>query len=98
MAWFRGGERDGAEEEAEWEPPDRGPSAQDQLEQEDRAAQIREAVARLEPVRRWTLLLREVEELSYEEIAELTEVPVGTVRSRLARARRELRRIVEQGA
>jgi len=43
-------------------------------------------------VRRLTLLLREVEEMSYEEIAETTGVPVGTVRSRLARARGDLRR------
>ena len=52
-------------------------------------------MARLEPSRRWTLLLREVEELSYEEIAEMTEVPVGTVRSRLARARDDLRRLIQ---
>ena len=49
----------------------------------------------LEPQRRWTLLLREVEEMSYEEIAEATSVPVGTVRSRLARARDDLRRLLE---
>ena len=52
------------------------------------------AVSRLEPNRRLALLLREVEELSYEEIAEMTGAPVGTVRSRLARAREELRNLL----
>jgi RNA polymerase sigma-70 factor (ECF subfamily) len=40
-------------------------------------------------------LLREVEEMSYEEIAQVTGVAVGTVRSRLARARSELRQQME---
>jgi RNA polymerase sigma-70 factor (ECF subfamily) len=54
-------------------------------------------VTRLEPTRRLTLLLREIEEMSYEEIAEAMDVPVGTVRSRLARAREDLRRLLEAG-
>jgi RNA polymerase sigma-70 factor (ECF subfamily) len=73
---------------------DRSPSPLERLERQDRAAEVRRAVSRLEPTRRLTLLLREVEELSYEEIAEMTGVPVGTVRSRLARARDDLRRLV----
>ncbi len=95
VEWFRGPAGDGDDGTGDWEPPDSSPSALDRLESEDRAAWIRRGVARLEPVRRWTLLLREVEELSYEEIAEMTEVPVGTVRSRLARARADLRSILE---
>jgi RNA polymerase sigma-70 factor (ECF subfamily) len=51
-------------------------------------------VRRLEPTRRLALLLREVEGLSYEEIAEQTGVPVGTVRSRLARARADLKTLI----
>lgn len=58
-------------------------------------AAIREAMARLEPEVREVLLLREVEDLSYEDMAEVLAVPVGTVRSRLHRARADLRRRLE---
>jgi RNA polymerase sigma-70 factor (ECF subfamily) len=44
---------------------------------------------------RETLVLREIEELSYKEIAEVTEVPIGTVMSRLWRARRILAAAVQ---
>ncbi|MCP3978348.1 MAG: sigma-70 family RNA polymerase sigma factor [bacterium] len=93
--WFRG--RGDDDEQGPPEPLDAAPSAEERLEADDRAEAVREAVSRLEPTRRLTLLLREVEELSYEEIAEMTEVPVGTVRSRLARARADLRKIFGAG-
>lgn len=48
------------------------------------------ALSELNEVQRATIWLREVEGFSYAEIAEVTSVPVGTVRSRLARARRDL--------
>jgi RNA polymerase sigma-70 factor (ECF subfamily) len=97
VEWFHGRRSGDDGSEFEWEPADESPSAQDRLEARDRATMIRSAVARLEPTRRLTLLLREVEELSYEEIARMTGVPVGTVRSRLARAREDLRRLVGEG-
>jgi len=93
--WFRGGPGDEDDTGSTFDPPDPQPLATEQLETEDRAAEVRQAVTRLEPTRRLTLLLREVEEMSYEEIAEVTSVPVGTVRSRLARAREDLRRLLE---
>jgi RNA polymerase sigma-70 factor (ECF subfamily) len=49
------------------------------------------AIAELPLHHRETLLLCEVEEMSYQEIAETLSIPVGTVMSRLARARRALR-------
>ena len=51
---------------------------------------IRQLVESLPEPFRETLVLRELEELSYRQIAEITGVPVGTVMSRLARARRML--------
>jgi len=51
---------------------------------------IREALEGLPFEYREILILRELEELSYKEIAQIAEVPLGTVMSRLSRARREL--------
>lgn len=53
--------------------------------------QVREALAQLEPAQREIVLLREYQGLSYEEIAAVLKVPVGTVRSRLFRAKMALR-------
>lgn len=52
---------------------------------------LRQAIAKLEQMDRELLLLREFEQLSYAEIAELLRLPVNTVRSRLFRARTALR-------
>jgi RNA polymerase sigma-70 factor (ECF subfamily) len=52
---------------------------------------IRRAVEALDPEHREVLMLREFEQLSYEEIAALLEIPVNTVRSRLFRARTALK-------
>jgi len=51
---------------------------------------LRAALAALPLEFREAIVLRELEGLSYKEIAEVAEVPVGTVMSRLARARRQL--------
>lgn len=58
------------------------------------AAMVRETVAHLPEPFRETLVLRELEDLSYKEIATLTEVPLGTVMSRLARAREMFARLL----
>ena len=55
---------------------------------------IREGLAKLESTEREILLLREFEQLSYSEIADLLRLPVNTVRSRLFRARLALRDIL----
>ncbi len=55
-------------------------------------ARVLTALAGLPPAFREVLVLREIEELSYNEIADVIGTPVGTVMSRLARARSELRK------
>lgn len=57
----------------------------------DSALWVQAALAQLEPGEREILMLREYEQLSYQEIADLQNVPVNTVRSRLFRARMTLR-------
>src|SRR5467141_700178 len=59
---------------------------------------VRRAVEKLEAMDREILLLREFEQLSYAEIADLLQLPLNTVRSRLFRARTALRNLLEPNA
>jgi RNA polymerase sigma-70 factor, ECF subfamily len=61
------------------------------------AVWVRRAVAKLEPLDREILMLREFEQISYAEIADLLTIPINTVRSRLFRARTALRDLLEPG-
>lgn len=54
------------------------------------------ALARLSPELRETVILRDIEELEYKEVAEVLHVPEGTVKSRLNRGRAELARILRK--
>ena len=71
-----------------YEPADPAVGGNERSEQKDLMEQ---ALARLEPQLRSICLLREIEELSYREIAKTLDIPEGTVGSRLNRARRELK-------
>ena len=80
------------------EPPDpsdlsRPGHALEQAEQERR---VRRALSRLSPEHRAVLVMKDMEGQKYEMIAEILQVPIGTVRSRLHRARLELRGLLEK--
>ena len=66
-----------------------GPS--ERLESEERCRQVRQAISRLAEEHRMVIVLREIDGCCYETIAEILDLPVGTVRSRLYRARMQLR-------
>lgn len=65
-------------------------TARDDAEGDERRTELRRALDALPPKQRAVLTLREIEGLSYEEIAQATELPIGTVMSRLYHARRLL--------
>jgi len=73
------------------EPMDDDAAPEDRLEQEEAVDQVHTALAELSEEHRAILVLREMEGFCYERIAEVLELPVGTVRSRLHRARLQLR-------
>ncbi|MCI0417775.1 MAG: sigma-70 family RNA polymerase sigma factor [Acidobacteria bacterium] len=66
------------------------PSAQAELERQERAVLLRKALDRLPPQLKEVVILRDLEELSYEEIERILKVPAGTVKSRINRGRVEL--------
>jgi len=60
------------------------------MEDRERHAAVQAALVALKPDDRAILVMREMDDKSYEDIAELLNIPIGTVRSRLARAREKL--------
>lgn len=64
--------------------------------EDERARLLHEAIAELEEDHRQVIVLREFEEMDYQQIAELIGAPIGTVRSRLFRARAQLRETLDQ--
>lgn len=66
------------------------------LEQSERVQQVRAAISLLTEEHRQVLVLREMDGCDYETISEMLEVPVGTVRSRLHRARMQLREQLQE--
>src|ERR1700682_6393790 len=63
----------------------------EELESRELGAQIEKAIARLRPEYRACIILRHVEDYSYDEIAEIVKLPLGTVKTYIHRARQELR-------
>lgn len=70
---------------------DAAPSPEEIVIQREEEAILRKALAELPEQHRVILILREMDGLDYQEIAQVLEIQVGTVKSRLARARRALR-------
>jgi RNA polymerase sigma-70 factor, ECF subfamily len=77
-------------EDAQDERPDDALDPEERLLQQYTVARVREALERLPVDFREVVVLREIEGLSYKEIAAIVRVPLGTVMSRLARARERL--------
>ena len=81
-------------EDFELHDPEPGPEAL--FSQEERAALVQKAVLSLPDSSRAVLVLREYEGLSYHEIADALDIPIGTVMSRLSYARKVLKETLQQ--
>lgn len=76
-------------------PSDNSPSPEQETLAHEREAQLREALQGLRRSYREAVILRDVEGLSYEEIATTLQISIGTVKSRISRGRLELRHQLE---
>jgi RNA polymerase sigma-70 factor (ECF subfamily) len=75
---------------------DPGRSPFDQVLESENKTLLERALARINPVFRTAVVLRDIQNLSYEEIAEILQVSLGTVKSRILRGREALRRELTQ--
>ena len=67
------------------------PSPLDRVENREQLHRLRQAIAAVDPDFRAVLVLRDIDEMDYQQIAQVLDLPVGTVKSRLFRARLALR-------
>ena len=79
------------DEELNLDVPDRAPTPHEAAEQQELKEQIEQGLQSLSPEHRQVLILREMHQLSYDEISDTLELDVGTVKSRISRARKQLR-------
>lgn len=70
---------------------DEGPTASELVLRKERMMRIQEAIDSLPEEQKSVVLLRDLEGFSYDEISSITGIPLGTVKSKLARARQRLR-------
>lgn len=73
-----------------------GASAQKEVERRELAAQVQEGIDKLPPDLKTCVILRDIEELSYQEIVDVLQIPEGTVKSRINRGRIELAKILRR--
>ena len=86
----------GRDESNQLQLPGDGPAPDAEIQTEEQAAQLMQALGYLSEEHRAILVLREMEEMDYEAISEILDLPIGTVRSRLHRARSQLKEQLEK--
>lgn len=73
-----------------------GNSAQKEMERRELAARVQEGIDKLPPDLKTCVILRDIEELSYQEIVDVLKIPEGTVKSRINRGRIELAKVLKR--
>jgi RNA polymerase sigma-70 factor (ECF subfamily) len=79
------------------ELPSEEDTPEERMEKKELGVLMQEALFKLKDDHKEILLMREYQELSYEEISEILEISVGTVKSRIYRARQDLKGLLNQG-
>lgn len=75
---------------------DRGPTQHDRAVQKEIEKMVQEALTKISPELREAVILRDLQDLDYKEIAQVLHIPEGTVKSRISRGRAELARLLER--
>ena len=78
------------------EPSEPGEGPEGHAKQKETCQKIRAAIAQLPEQQRWVVVLREIDGCDYQTIADILQLPIGTVRSRLCRARLALRDLLQE--
>lgn len=89
---------DALREEQGFDPPDTAPGAYARLEQKERVAVLRESIRQLPDEARQLIILRDMQGMPYEEMAQVLSLPLGTVKSRINRAREKLSALLNKNS
>lgn len=89
---------DALREDAGFDPPDTAPTAYARLEQKERMRLLQEGLRQLPDDMRAVIVLRDLEGMEYDAIAEALGLPLGTVKSRVSRARNKLSEILQKSS
>ncbi len=76
--------------------PDSGPSADDRIQRRETQEMVQKAIQKLSPELREAVILRDLQDMDYKEIALALKVPEGTVKSRINRGRMELAKLLQR--
>ena len=86
------------QEETGFDIPDESPGAYARLEEKERMRLLKEGLAALPDDARQLIVMRDMQGMAYEEIAGVLELPLGTVKSRINRAREKLSTILKKSS
>ncbi len=89
---------DAMRDETNFDVPDTAPTAYAQLEQKERLRLLREGLDQLPEDMRQMIILRDMRGMNYDDISQTLDIPLGTVKSRVSRAREKLCAILQKSS